>query len=128
MRRYLDTPKREMSIVRKANTKIVNHPIYKSTNTDILEVKQVELTDTATVVHFYAYYIPNYWLQVSTDAKLTDAKSVSYALKKAEGITPGEHFFCPKAEKPSSHSHSNHYLPIQNCLTSRKELPKKTGK
>ena len=74
MRRYLDTLKREMSIVRKANTKIVNHPNYKSTNTDILEVKQVELKDTATVVHFYAYYIPNYWIQVSTDAKLTDAK------------------------------------------------------
>ena len=97
MRRYLDTPKREMSIVRKANTKIVNHPIYKSTNTDILEVKQVELTDTATVVHFYAYYIPKYWIQVSTDAKLTDAKGVSYALKKAEGITPGEHFFLPES-------------------------------
>ncbi len=97
MRRYLDIPKREMSIARKANTKIVNHPICKSTNTDILEVKQVELTDTATVVHFYAYYIPNYWIQVSTDAKLTDAKGVSYALKKAEGITPGEHFFLPES-------------------------------
>ena len=26
-----------------------------------------------------------------------DAKGVSYALKKAEGITPGEHFFLPES-------------------------------
>lgn len=74
MRRYLDVPKREMSITQGTNAKIVNHPVTESTNTDILEVKQVELTDTATIIHFYAYYIPKYWIQVSTNAQLTDEK------------------------------------------------------
>ena len=60
MRRYLDTPKHEMSIMQRGNTRIVNYPSITSTNTDILEIKQVELTDTATIVHFYAYYIPKY--------------------------------------------------------------------
>ena len=97
MRRYLDVPKREMSITQGTNDKIVNHPVTESTNTDILEVKQVELTDTATIIHFYAYYIPKYWIQVSTNAQLTDEKGGSYTLKKADGLTPGEHFFLPES-------------------------------
>ena len=50
--------KHEMSITWQGNTKVVNYPVSESTNTDILEVKQVVLTDTATIVHFNAYYIP----------------------------------------------------------------------
>ena len=64
---------------------------------NILEVKQVELTDTATIVHFYAYYIPKYWIQVSVNAKLVDEQGASYTLQKADGITPGKHFFLPES-------------------------------
>ena len=97
MRRYLDATKREMSITRQGNTKVVNYPTSESTNTDILEVKQVELTDTATIVHFNAYYIPKYWIQVSKNTQLVDEKGASYTLQKADGITPGEHFFLPES-------------------------------
>lgn len=97
MRRYLDATKREMSITRQGNTKVVNYPTSESTNTDILEVKQVELTDTATIVHFNAYYIPKYWIQVSKNAQLVDGMGASYTLQKADGITPGEHFFLPES-------------------------------
>ena len=97
MRRYLDVPKREMSITQNTNRKVVNYPSFESTNTDILEVKQIELTDTATIVHFYAYHIPHYWIQVSANAKLVDEQGVSYTLQKADGITPGEHFFLPES-------------------------------
>ena len=67
MRRYLDAVKHEMSITWQGNTKVVNYPVSESTNTDILEVKQVVLTDTATTVHFNAYYIPKYWIRVSPE-------------------------------------------------------------
>lgn len=97
MRRYLDAPKREMSITRQGDTKLVNYPVFESTNTDILEIKQVELTDTATTVRFNAYYTPNYWIQVSPEVKLMDEKGTSYALKRADGITPGKHFFLPES-------------------------------
>lgn len=97
MRRYLDAAKHEMSIIQNGNTKLVNHPIIESTNTDILEIKQVELTDTVTIIHFYAYYIPKYWIQVSPNAKLIDEKGTAYTLKSANGITPGEHFFLPES-------------------------------
>ena len=36
MRRYLDAPKREMSITGDTNRKVVNYPSFESTNTDIL--------------------------------------------------------------------------------------------
>ena len=97
MRRYLDAPKREMSITGDTNRKVVNYPSFESTNTDILEVKQVELTDTATIVHFYAYYIPKYWIRVSPNCRLVDEKGETYTLKKADGIKPGEHFYLPES-------------------------------
>lgn len=97
MRRYLDATKCEMSITQQGNTKVVNYPTSESTNTDILEVKQVELTDTATIVHFNAYYIPKYWIRVSPNCKLVDDKGGIYALKKADGIKPGEHFYLPES-------------------------------
>lgn len=97
MRRWLDTTKREMSIIRQGEWKTVNYPNLQSSNTDNLEIKQVLLTDTATVVRFNAYYIPKYWIQLSPNSHLVDSKGNEYALKKAEGITPGEHFFLPES-------------------------------
>ena len=97
MRRYLDAPKREMSITQNTNRKVVNYPVSESTNTDILEVKQVVLTDTATIVHFNAYYIPKYWIRVSPNCRLVDEKGETYTLKKADGIKPGEHFYLPES-------------------------------
>lgn len=97
MRRYLDAVKHEMSITWQGNTKVVNYPVSESTNTDILEVKQVVLTDTATTVHFNAYYIPKYWIRVSPNCRLVDEKGEMYTLKKADGIKPGEHFYLPES-------------------------------
>lgn len=97
MRRYLDGTKHETNIIQQGNAKIVNYPVPEFTNTDILEIKQVELTDTATVLRFNAFYIPKYWIQVSPNAKLVDEKGASYALKRADGIKPGEHFFLPES-------------------------------
>mgnify|MGYP003093896752 FL=1 len=51
MRRYLDVPKREMSITQNTNKKVVNYPSFESTNTDILEVKQIELTDSMHITY-----------------------------------------------------------------------------
>lgn len=97
MRRYLDAPKHETSIILQGNKKIVNYPVTEFTNTDIVEIKQVELTDTATVLRLKAFYIPKYWIQVSPNIKLVDEKGASYTLKSADGIKPGEHFFLPES-------------------------------
>lgn len=101
MRRYLDATKREMSITRQGNTKVVNYPTSESTNTDILEVKQVELTDTATIVHFNAYYIPKYWIRVSKNAQLVDEMGASYTLQKQTALLPVSISFYRKVEKPN---------------------------
>lgn len=97
MRRLLDAPKREMTISQQGDKKLVNYPAFESTNTETLEIKQVELTDTATVVHFNAYYIPKYWIQLNPNAKLIGDNGTNCVLKKAEGITLGKHFFLPES-------------------------------
>lgn len=97
IRRYLDVAKHEMSISQQGDTKIIKYPTIESTNTDIIEIKQVELTDTATIVRFNAYHIPKYWIQVNPNVKLISDNGTSCALKKAEGITPGKRFFLPES-------------------------------
>lgn len=99
MSRYLDTPKREMTVSQQEKIKTVHYPTEKSSNTDVIEVKQVELTDTATIIHINAYYIPKYWIQMSPKTVLMTDNGTSYSLKGAEGITPGEHFFLPESGK-----------------------------
>lgn len=97
MRRYLDSPKREMTVSQQGNTKIVTYPEEKSSNTEIIEIKQVELSDTATIIRCKAYHIPKYWIRLSPKVSLISDTATSCALKKAEGITPGEHFFLPES-------------------------------
>lgn len=97
MRRWLDSPKPAMSTTRLGSWKAVCYPDLESCNNEVLEIKQVVLTDTATVIHFKAYYTPKYWIQLSPGSCLVGADGTKYALKKAEGITPGEHFFLPES-------------------------------
>lgn len=97
MRRFLNNPIQEMTITQQGNTKIVNYPKVKSSNTDIIEIKQVELTDTATIIRIKAYYIPNYWIEMSPQVVIMTDNGTSYPIKKAEGITLGQHFFLPES-------------------------------
>lgn len=97
MRRWLDSPRPAMSTTRLGNWKTVHYPDLESCNNEVLEIKQVVLTDTATVIHFKAYYTPKYWIQLSSGSSLIGADGTKYALKKTEGITPGEHFFLPES-------------------------------
>lgn len=95
MRRWLDIPQPEMSITREEGVKAVNYPVCQSGNTEVLEVKQVLLVDTATIVRMKVYFIPKYWIQLSLNSHLIGADGTKYTLKKAEGITLGEQIFMP---------------------------------
>lgn len=97
MRRYIDEPKKPMVITRKDNVKTVQFPEIKSSNTDIIEIRQVELTDTATVVRIKAYYIPNFWIKINASTKLIGENGSVYALKKAEGVTLDKEFYMPES-------------------------------
>lgn len=97
MRRWVESAPRIMSVVASETTTIVNYPIVRSANTDIHEIKQVELTDTATIVRVRGYYIPKYWIQVSGSIALIADNGTVCPLKRAEGITLDNHFFMPES-------------------------------
>lgn len=95
LRKWMNPNKHPMTISHVGQTKIVGYPKEKTSNTETIEIKQVELTDTATIVSIKAYYTPKNWIQISPDTHLQTSNGTSYALKRAEGITPGKQFFMP---------------------------------
>ena len=97
LRRWIDTAGRTMSMVASDTKTIVNYPAVRSANTDIHEIKQVEVSDTATIVRIHGYYIPKYWIQVSGTIALVADNGTVCPLKRAEGITPDQHFFMPES-------------------------------
>lgn len=96
MKRLVDAEKHEMSITKQGNVQTIHYPKTQSNNTDeVLEIKQIELKPDATIVRFKAYYTPNYWIQLATNASLSADKGTKCTVKSTEGITLGEHFFLP---------------------------------
>ena len=67
----------------------VEYPRYGWRNNETQEIVSVERTDTATIFTFKSFYIPGWWIRVSSDTHL-EAEGRRYALLHTEGITPGE--------------------------------------
>ena len=67
----------------------VEYPRYGWRNDETQEIVSVERTDTATIFTFKSFYIPGWWIRVSSDTHL-EAEGRRYALLHTEGITPGE--------------------------------------
>lgn len=97
LRKWMNSDKKEMSITQKNGVKIVNNPSELFSNTETLEIKQVELADTATIVHVKAYYTPKYWIQISPDSYLKSDNGTLCKLLSADGIIPGEKFVMPES-------------------------------
>lgn len=65
------------------------YPRYGFRNTTVQELVSVKRTGTATILEFKCFYNPGEWIRVSPDSYITDGRN-RYALKGAEGITPGD--------------------------------------
>ncbi|MBR5612371.1 MAG: AhpC/TSA family protein [Bacteroidaceae bacterium] len=91
-------PKPAMSVEKKEGVLRVNYPDYQADKTGgILEIKQVECTSNSTVLHFKAYYTPNYWIKLSETSSLSTPDGKQYKVLKSEGITLGKEFFMPES-------------------------------
>lgn len=95
LRRLLDVEKHPMSLGTENGCKVIHFPTVKKSNTDIPEIRKVVLTDSATVLHIHAYYIPNYWIQVAKSIRLVSDNGTSCPVLRSEGIPLGEKFFMP---------------------------------
>lgn len=88
-------PKLPMRIEWKDGHKLVHHPRKKTEKVDVLIIRQVELTDSATVLRVHARYIPNYWIRLDKATSLISDKGVKYPLLRSEGFKIGEQVFMP---------------------------------
>lgn len=88
-------PKQPMRIEWKDGHKLVHHPRKKTEKVDVLTIRQVELTDSATVLRVHARYIPNYWIRLDKATFLMSDKGVNYPLLRSEGFTIDEQVFMP---------------------------------
>lgn len=87
--------KQPMRIEWKDGHKLVHHPRKKTEKVDVLIIRQVELTDSATVLRVHARYIPNYWIRLDKATSLISDKGVKYPLLRSEGFKIGEQVFMP---------------------------------
>lgn len=49
---------------------VIDYPLTGSSNTDLMELYRVEITDTALILYTEVYHQPNYWVQLSSGAYL----------------------------------------------------------
>lgn len=78
----------------------VTDPIVNYSNTTTIDVVEVELTDSNTVLHVNANYRPNYWIRIAADSYL-QADGKQYAMTSTDGIEPDTEFWMPESGKAS---------------------------
>lgn len=102
LNRFLDRSHCVMSVNRLDNGgKVVKFPDIQPGGTNTLAIDKVVLSDTATVVYMKAYYMPHYWIMISSDSYLLGNDGTRSSLVKAEGIAPGKQFVMPADGKAS---------------------------
>lgn len=74
--------------------RVVEYPIISFSNTNTLDIRKVELTDSNTKVHFKAHFRPHYWIKIVSESYL-NADGKKYALTGADKIVPDSLFWMP---------------------------------
>jgi thiol-disulfide isomerase/thioredoxin len=72
---------------------VVHRPAFDVRNTRSLEIDKIELTDSATILYFDAFYLPKNWNRIDHNTHLRESGGNStWKLVKAEGLVLGEPF------------------------------------
>lgn len=78
-------------------TRTIDKPWINLSNTSIIDIDKVELTDSATVLTIKATsFRPKYWLTIASGTHLV-ADGKEYPMTKAEGIVPDIEFWMPES-------------------------------
>jgi len=78
----------------------VKDPFIEAANTETLDIAEVCLSDTATVLRMEAYYRPKYWIRIASDTYLL-ADGVKYPVTGTEGIRLDSKFWMPESGRAS---------------------------
>lgn len=79
------------------DNRIIEKPVFLASNTTSIEVSNVTLTDSTTVLDIFARYIPKYWIKIGPNSFLTDDKGNTYPITTGVGIELGKEFWMPES-------------------------------
>ncbi|WP_418991424.1 TlpA family protein disulfide reductase [Alistipes sp.] len=80
--------------------RIVENPLIETANTQTLDIVQVCLSDTATVLHMNACFTPRKWIRIDAKSYLRTGGR-KYMLTGADGIAPDSLFWMPDSGEAS---------------------------
>ncbi len=69
-----------------AQIRIVELPEYESSNTNLLDINKLELTDSVTILYCDVYNRPNAWIRLSSNSYLKGKSGQIYNLVRSEGF------------------------------------------
>ena len=78
-----------------AQSRIVEHPQYESTNTGSLEINKLELKNSETVLYFDGFEQPNRWIYLSSKSYLKGKSGKIYKFLHSEGFDMDKQIFMP---------------------------------
>lgn len=81
--------------------KLIDHPVFGATTAPNVKIEKIELSDTATVLHFEVTYFPYWWINVdSTKTFIQDSKGgEKLYVKGSEGIQLNKQTNTPESGK-----------------------------
>lgn len=88
------------ALVAACQPSAVDYPSYETSNTNVVDVARVELTDSTTDVYVDVYYHPGHWVRFDKNSYLR-AGGEKYMLVSAEGMTPDSLFWMPESGEAS---------------------------
>lgn len=78
--------------------KIILRPAVENNATNgMLEIAQIERTDSATLLYFDAYQRPKHWIKIASSACLTDHSGKQYRLIRCNGIALDSEVYAPES-------------------------------
>lgn len=77
-------------------TNAVEYPAVDFYTTETLDVNRIELTDSTTVLHFSAVYIPNFWIRLDKGTHIV-ADGRKLPCIGSDRLTLGEKFYIPES-------------------------------
>ncbi len=83
-----------MAVGCNSNRGIIERPFIGAANTRNLSFEQVEVTDSATILHGVVHYYPGYWVRLSPDSEIR-VDGTGYPVSAVDGITLGEQIVMP---------------------------------
>lgn len=74
----------------------IAYPDYQSKNTESIEISEIALSDTATILYMDAYSRPNNWVRLAPGTSLVGATTgKSYKLIRSDGFEIGKEVYMP---------------------------------